>query len=242
MSTRILTLLLCLISWSTYATDINDLNGFFREADLFFKEHVSNGKVDYAAIKVVPDELNELVSFMGKADLSSATSVEVKAFYINAYNLTMIKALVERYPIASPLDDADIFTGEKHLIAGEQLTLEQIEKEKLLKPTGDERLHFVLVCGANGCPPLADFGYMPDKLELQILGQTRLALSDKNFIRVKPKDNTVEVSEIFNWYSKDFAATGKSTLQYINQFREKPIPSDYKVRTYQYDWSLNIKK
>lgn len=242
MFTRITVTLLCLISMSTYAQDIKDLNSFFRNADLFFKEHVSYGKVDYAAIKVVPNELNDLVSYMGQADLSNATSVEVKAFYINAYNITMIKSLVEKYPIVSPLDDAGIFTVEKHLIAGEQLTLEKIEKEKLLKPTGDERLHFVLVCGANGCPPLADFGYMPDKLELQILGQTRLALSDKNFVRVKDKDNTVEVSQIFNWYSKDFAATGKSTLAYINQFRSKPIPADYKVTYYQYDWSLNIKK
>lgn len=242
MLTRIIAILLCTVSLSLHAQDIKDLNGFFREADLFFKQHVTNGKVDYAAIKVVPDELNALVKYMGKADLSNATNVELKAFYINAYNLTMIKALVEKYPIASPLDDADIFTGEKHLVAGEQLTLEKIEKEKLLKATGDERLHFILVCGANGCPPLADFGYMPDKLELQILGQTRLALSDKNFIRVKDKDNTVEVSEIFNWYSKDFAATGKTTLAYINQFREKPIPADYKVTFYQYDWSLNIKK
>lgn len=239
---RIMVILLLSISSSAYAQDIKDLNSFFRETDLFFKEHVTNGKVDYAAIKVVPNELNALVEFMGKADLSKATGDEVKAFYINAYNITMIKALVEKYPIASPLDDDDIFTGEKHLIAGEQLTLEKIEKDKLLKATGDERLHFILVCGANGCPPLADFGYMPDKLELQILGQTRLALSDKGFIRVKDKDNTVEVSEIFNWYSKDFAATGKTTLAYINQFREKPIPNNYKVTFYQYDWSLNIKK
>lgn len=242
MKTRILVLLLSLVSLNGFAEVIKDLDDYFRSADLFFKEHIFNGKVDYAAIKVVPKEMNALVKFMEQADLSNATPDEVKAFYINAYNLTMIHSLVEKFPIASPLDDADIFTGEKHWIAREQLTLENIEKDKLLKATGDERLHFVLVCGANGCPPLADFAYMPDKLELQILGQTRLALSDKNFVRVKDKEQTVEVSEIFKWYSDDFAATGMRTLEYINHFRVKPITADYNVTYYPYDWSLNMQK
>lgn len=231
----------CLTATSAFAQNNVPLNQFFTKADQFLQQHVHDGLVDYAAIKKNPADLNELVNRLGSVKISKEDAATQKAFYINAYNLSMIASLVEKYPIQSPLDDKDIFTGEKHNIAGEGLTLEQIEKSKLLTG-GDERLHFVLVCGALGCPPLANFAYTHADVESQILAQTQVALNNPQFIRVNDKEQTVGVSEIFNWYAKDFAATGKNTLAYINQYRSQPIPADYKVTNYTYNWKINEKK
>lgn len=240
MKTFFLSLILCLAVWSAQAQGISDLPTFFMKADKFFASYVNEqGQVNYAALKKNPVALNALTSFMAKADLKDADKSTRKAFYINAYNITMIAAIVEEYPIASPLDDEDIFTGETHMIAGEKLTLEQIEKEKLLAATGDDRLHFVLVCAAKGCPPLFNRGYFPDQVELQIKDRTRVALNDKYFVRVDGKKQEVAVSQIFKWYEKDFKKDGITILQYINRFRGTPIPQDFKVTYYEYDWKLN---
>lgn len=220
--------------------DINDLDTFFIKTDKFLASYVNdNGQVNYADLKKNPAALNALTDFMAKADLSNADASTKKAFYINAYNITMIAAIVEKYPIASPLDDEDIFTGETHLIAGEKLTLEQIEKEKLLATTGDERLHFVLVCAAKGCPPLFNRAFFPNQVEFQIKQRTRVALNDTYFVRVDGKNKQVGVSQIFKWYADDFKKDGLDVLTYINRFRNTTFPPDYKVTYYEYDWSLN---
>lgn len=231
--------ILTALSLSLTAQNSTDLDKFFLIADHFFGTYVEDGLVDYKALKSQPQQLNSLVKMMAEANLSTANEATYKAFYINAYNITMIKSLVEKYPIKSPLDDNNIFTGEKHNIAGEGLTLEKIEKQKL-NPGADPRLHFVLVCGALGCPPLANFAYKPDMVEQQIAAQTKVALNNDQFVRVDAKNNTVAVSEIFNWYAKDFA--GQSTIAYLNQYRTSKIPADYKVTNYTYDWSINGKK
>ena len=56
-------------------------------------------------------------------DLSSAGSKEKQSFYINAYNLTVIKAVVDNYPIDSPMDVSGFFDAKKYSMAGESLDI-----------------------------------------------------------------------------------------------------------------------
>nr|HMS51343.1 hypothetical protein [Chitinophagales bacterium] len=66
--------------------------------------------------------------------------------------------------------------------------------------------------------------------------QTRRAINDNSFIQVNTKAKTVAISKIFEWYASDF---GTNALQYINQYRNNPIPADYKLSFYEYNWKLN---
>ena len=50
------------------------------------------------------------------------------------------------------------FDSKKFQLAGEKLTLNQIEKQKL-KPEIDPRVHFVLVCAALSCPVLEAYQF-----------------------------------------------------------------------------------
>jgi hypothetical protein len=218
------------------------LDNFFAKADLFLRTHVSGGAVDYTAIRSNRTTLNELVTMMSTADLSSEGTLTTKAFWINAYNITMIKSVVDHMPINSPLDVAGMFDAKKHTVAGESLTLSDIENKKLRPVYHDARIHFVLVCGAKGCPSLLAGAYMPTTLDLQLTAQTRKALNDALWTQVDAAKRAVRLSEIFKWYEADFTTGGQTLIQYVNRYRSTPIPSDYKVEYYTYDWSLNIKK
>ncbi|MEM7109530.1 MAG: DUF547 domain-containing protein [Bacteroidota bacterium] len=209
---------------------------FFADADAFFRAHVKDGMVAYDAIQKDQSLLNTLVQKIAVFDLKQSDLATKKAFMINTYNLLAIKGIVDEYPVKSPFDVKDFFDAKRYTVAGEKMSLNMLEKERLYPMFQDPRLHFVLVCAAMSCPKLADHAYDPDTLEAQIESQTKGVLNDPDFVRVK--GNKTQVSEIFNWYSNDFKTKASSTVEYINMFRSTPLPSK-KTSYYTYDWSLN---
>lgn len=227
-------LLICL-----FCTSFSGLRAqsFFDKADTFFSQYVDEGSVDYRQIKKEPGQLNVLVKEIAELDLSNrrVTPDYLKAFYINAYNLLVIKQVVDRYPIEGPLKVEGFFDGIRHQVMGRKMTLDELEKGTLYAQFPDPRLHFVLVCAAKGCPPLAGFSYTPTDLDKQLDARAREVLNLDWFIRVN--NNEAQVSQIFEWYKGDFEAAEGSVKAYINQYRE--IGEKTKLGYYEYDWSLN---
>jgi len=211
-------------------------NQFFKEVNDLLESRVSNGLVDYEAIKT-DKRLPALIQKISEADISSADSKTQQAFYINAYNLNVINQVVALYPLNSVQENSGFFSKDKVNIAGESMTLNQLEKEKLLEAFGDGRYHFVLVCGALGCPPITNFAYTPENLEAQLAQQTRLAFDDSNFL--KTSGGNVELSQIFKWYPKDFGTSRENIINFINKYRTEKIPATAKFKYYDYDWTLN---
>jgi hypothetical protein len=221
------------------ASEANNLDGFFKKSDVFFKEFVSDSKVDYAAIKNNSTDLEKLLDLTKNANLKGLSDNEVKAFWINAYNLHVIKGVVANYPIKSPLDVAGFFDKNQYTIAGNKLTLNDIENKMIREKYNDARIHFVLVCGAKSCPPIIDGAYFPETLEKQLTEQTKLALNNPNFIKVS--NGKVSVSQIFEWYKKDFVNKNSNEIDFLNKYRSEKIPSKSKITYYTYDWTLNKK-
>lgn len=219
----------------------DNTGSFFEKADAFFSEYVVEGKVDYQEIKKNGRKLDELVREIAELDLSNkrVTPEFLKAFYINAYNILVIKQVVGRYPIESPMDIEGFFNGITHEVMGDEMTLDELEKEILYEQFPDAKLHFVLVCAAKGCPPLASYSYQPDKLEKQLMERTGKVMNLDWFIRVK--ENRVEISPIFSWYREDFVNSAKSVREFINLYRNKKIEENKEISFYEYDWSLNEK-
>ena len=218
---------------------LSGITPFTEEANTLLSDQVSAGKVDYQAIKDDHRRIDALYQQIGDLSLDGISDAEKKAFYINAYNIITIYQVVENYPVKSPQEVDGFFDQKKHTVAGESLTLNELEKKKLLEPYQDPRVHFVLVCAATSCPPLADFAYEADQLDEQLDQKTRQALNNDQFIRVKEDQNSVEISKIFEWYQDDFIRKTASPLAFINQYRDKKIPSTYRVDYYEYDWTLN---
>jgi hypothetical protein len=212
----------------------------FNAVNSFLKKRVHNNLVAYKAIKNNPKQINELVASFEKFDLRSLPDTNSeKAFWINAYNILVISAVVTDYPIDSPMDVAGFFDKKKHLVAGEELTLNGIENMKIRKKFDDPRIHFALVCAAVSCPPLINEAYFAEKLDKQLDERTKANLNDDLFIRFDKETKTVHLSEIFKWYKDDFVTDGKTLLQFVNQNRLQKIPEDVSIDYYTYDWRLN---
>jgi len=235
MKNQITFLFIAFFSISTLnAQNINQQ--FFNQADAFFKKNVKSGLVDYANLKT-DAQLKSLIKTVENADVDGASDATKKAFYINAYNLLVINAATKLYPINSVQSTGGFFDRKKIKVAGKSLTLNNLEKQYLLKPYNDARLHFVLVCGALGCPPITNFAYQPDQLDQQLEKQTKLALNNSSFI--KTSSNGVALSQIFKWYASDFGGSKSAIINFINKFRNNPISKSAKISYYDYDWSLN---
>lgn len=222
---------------TSFAFDAAQTN-FFEEVNSFLSKYVSQGKVDYQSIKNNSSELDKLIGQIKTINLSSLSEKTKKAFYINAYNILVIKSVVENYPIKGPLTVPGFFDKKQHVIAGERMTLNDIENKKLRAAYNDSRIHFVLVCAAKGCPQIVPFVYTPEKLQDQLMTQTKKALNDDAFVRVKPNEKKVLISEIFKWYKEDFP---DAIIEYLNKYRSQKILTDYTVDYYPYNWDLNDK-
>jgi len=226
-------MLLCFTS----VAQTQNLDTFFETADTFFSTYVKNGKVAYAQLHKNPADLDALIQLAETITVNETDADNYQAFWINAYNLATIKGIVDNYPIQSPLDKNGFFDKIAYNLGGKHITLNDIENKLLRAKFNDARVHFVLVCGAVGCPPLINKAYKPETLDAQLTAQTQKAING-NFIKVNAKKKRVEVSQIMEWYKDDFVQNG-SEIDFLNQYRTEKIPSKYKLSYFQYNWALN---
>ncbi len=229
-------ILLALVVLASAAANaqISNFNDFFDRTDAFLGEHVSFGRVDYQNMNTA--ELDTLMEFVGTADYASAGPNTRKAFLINAYNLVVIKQVIDNYPITSPMSVSGFFEVNTFNVGGEGITLNHLENNIMRKKYPDPRYHFVLVCGAIDCPPIDNKAFQPETLEEHLNSRTANALNNEGF--VYEEDGKVYLSQIFQWYGTDFGKNTDAVLEYINGFRTTPFEST-KVEYYDYDWTLN---
>lgn len=220
-----------------------DIEKFYDDVDAFLSTHVADGLVDYGAIKSTPARLNQLLDQIAGFDRSSLDAATEKSFLINAYNILVIKNVVDHYPMDSPLEANGFFDRDAFQVAGETKTLDGLEKRDLYVKYPDARLHFVLVCAALGCPELIESAYRAATLEAQLDAQTRAALNNPVHVRPATSGNEVQISELFSWYTDDFTRDGQSVIEYINTYRTDALPADANLGYITYNWQLNdVKK
>lgn len=229
--------IMALLLWTSFSMAQGG-SMFSEQADQFFKKYVNEGRVDYKDLKADPQMIERLLQMTKEISVSKENKREYQAFWINGYNLLVIKGIVDNYPLKSPLDVAGFFDKTKHDIGGTSITLNDIEN-KLLRGNfpSEPRFHFVLVCAGLGCPPIINSSYKASTLNAQLEEQAKMALNDTDFIRVNK--NKIKISQIFEWYKGDFTQGGKSLVDYINQYRVNKLPEKSKISYYPYDWTLN---
>ena len=130
-------------------------------------------------------------------------------------------------------------------MAGEERTLDEIEKEILLEePLADPRIHFALVCASRGCPRLRPEPYRAERLDTQLDFQARTYLHSPAGSRLDRDERTLHLSRIFDWYEDDFERTAGSVRAYVARYltgsaRDAALDESYEIEHLEYDWSLN---
>ncbi len=239
MMKKVILFVLTVIYNSLSMAQNNSLNTFYNSTDDFLHDYVVDGRVKYEDLKNNPKRLNDLIEMSNSITVDKSDANNFKAFWINVYNIGVIKALAEKYPVSSPQEISGFFVDNKYMLGGQLTTFNLIENDILRGNFDDPRFHFVLVCGAVSCPPITNYAYRPNMLDLQLDKQTRDAMNDSEFLHVNTATEKVEFSEIFKWYAKDFKKTGLSEIEYANTYRKEKIPTHYKSSYYPYNWQIN---
>lgn len=235
------TIILSVILLGFFAFAKAQLSTFSAATKELLNNQVTDGSVNYAAIKKNPKNLQLAVEALKKIDIDKLSDNECKALLINAYNIFTIKGIVDNYPTKSVMDIKNFFDLQSFDLGGKKVSLNQLEKEILFKRFPDERLHFVLVCGALSCPPITPKPFTGENVEFMLKKLTKAAINNPALVQLDMHEKTATVSKIFDWYSKDF--TKKSDLTtYLNNYRENTIPEGFTIKYMNYDWSLNEKQ
>ena len=211
--------------------------------DAILRAHVVEGQVDYEAIRS-ETEFVEIVHDIASADLSSHEPAAVLAYYINSYNVLAVKGILDGHSPKSSLGKLKFFYRNTYTTAGEELSLNTLEHERI-RPLGEPRIHFAIVCASASCPPLRSEAYLPAHLDQQLEDNARRFLNDSSKNRYDIIDGKAYVSKIFKWFTEDFEGAAGSVQSYIAEFvadervAEILHRGSFKIKYLSYDWSLN---
>ncbi|RMG37782.1 MAG: DUF547 domain-containing protein [Methanobacteriota archaeon] len=206
------------------------------------KPYISDGLVDYEKLKQ-DSTLWDLLEAIEEMDLSNLSTKAKLAFWMNAYNLVVLKAVVKRLEKnpnwkgnLSLWDKIKFFFLERHRIAGRKMNLLTLEN-KIIRKFGDPRIHFAINCGSISCPRLPHDTFNEENLDdlLDFLTTEFINSSEVNY---DGSTNTLYVSRIFKWYGKDFGGK-QGIIQFISKYADRQIPDDAEVIFKDYDWTLN---
>jgi hypothetical protein len=208
------------------------------------KIYVHSDGVDYAgwqANAADREKLDQVVRWLGELP-ADASPAQQKAHLINLYNAAMLQAVLDHYPIDSVrsigLLPFSIFKRTFIRWQGASLSLDQIEKERLLKSFPDPRIHFAINCASRSCPPLRNTPFDAAQLEQQLDAQTRLFADSQDAVKLDPANNSSAFSKLFKWYAADFVPDHPA--DYLNRYRTDLLPVHPDYDWIAYDWSLNV--
>ncbi len=169
--------------------------------------HVSSsGRVDYAAIKAA-GALDGYVADLAAAPLPADQDARI-ALWINAYNALTVDLIADNWPLASirDLDGGKVWSKRSFTVAGEPVTLDDLEHKKL-RPITDGRIHAAVNCASIGCPPLSRTAFTASGLDGQLdAAAERWAAG--NGVVIDRAAKTARFNKIFDWYSEDFVVDG----------------------------------
>jgi hypothetical protein len=201
--------------------------------------YVATGGVRYAAWKASATDVAALRVVTehyagGKPPADRGVSL---AWHLNAYNAWVLRLMIERYPVAGPLAGTPRFFDERRIrVAGEEMSLNDLETGRIRKGFQEPRIHFALNCASRSCPPLHGKPFDAADLDATLTSLTR-AFLDGNPEAVRVEGGKVRVTRLFEWYAEDFGGLSRAA-EYINRYRTKPIPAG-KLEFLEYNWSLN---
>lgn len=216
------------------------------------KKHVnSKGLVDYKGIIRDKAELQSYLDYLTANPPGKDWSKEDQiAYWLNAYNAFTVKLIVDHYPLKSIKDLGPkkqiifINTPWDHKffkIGDKTMTLNRIEHRILRKIFTEPRIHFALNCASISCPKLRREAYQGSRLDEQLTDQAKEFMRDGD--KNKPNATEPELSSIFSFYGSDMRKwSGKSLIDYINQYSPVKMKPDAKIDYLDYDWGLNEQK
>ncbi len=197
--------------------------------------------------KFYRNKLNAYLSYLQRLDPRRYSKIEQKAYWINLYNSLTVKIVLDAYPIYSitkihkgwfafgPWDDVHA------TVAGQELTLNNIEHGILRPIWQDNRIHYAVNCASLGCPNLAPQAYTAANTEKLLKKAARDYVNHRRGVQFK--NGKLLVSSIYHWYKIDFGGTDASVIRHLVKYAKPKLAK--RLRRYKgsiahdYNWRLN---
>jgi hypothetical protein len=190
-------------------------------ADILKSYVDDKGMVDYKTLKWKKLQLKYLLDEFDNLDPNQYNAWPKKdkiAFWINAYNIQMIKIIVENYPIKStrihrlfwPLNSIrhikGIETKYKFIVMDEEFTLYGVEQRFFRKEFDEPRAFFALCKASLSSPPLRNQPYYGGSLDRQLDDQVKRFFSDPQAFEIDRKAKIIHLSAILQptWFGGEF--------------------------------------
>ena len=182
------------------------------------------GMVDYDALRHRKPKLNQLLGQLAKLDpneYGSWPKEDKIAFWINAYNVKMLRIIADNYPIESPrimrvlwgpdsIRHIDKNIGgiwkSKFIVMDEEFTLKGIEERFFRKEFAEPRAFFALSLASLSSPPMRNEPFEGPKLYKQLDDQAKKFLSSPYAFKIDRGKRKVYLSAIFqsSWHGNEF--------------------------------------
>ncbi len=203
------------------------------------------GRVDFRGLARDGHDLDAAVAGIaalapGNAPAAFPTPADRLAFHVNAYNALAMEHVVRRgIPRRlSLLGRLGFFVLSRVTVGGRSTSLYDYETD-VIRPLGDERVHFALNCMSVSCPRLPRTPFHAATLDRELDSAARAFLAEPRNVQVDQARRVVRLSSILSFYRADFLARAPGLLDYVNRFRAEPVPVAYRVEFIPYDWTIN---
>jgi hypothetical protein len=211
-----------------------------------FVDH--QGRTDFKALAKDMAQLNRFVEAIAKVSPAShpmlfPAKADRLAYHINAYNALAMKGVIDRgipENLSSLWKRASFFRFRSVVIGGEKTNLYDYENN-VIRSLGEPRVHFALNCMVVDCPRLPIKVMTAASVDSDLQTAAVEFFSKAKHIVISPNRKTVYLSEIMKFYTQDYVASGdkQDLLAYVNQYRNDAVPSDYRVKFLDYNWTIN---
>jgi hypothetical protein len=173
---------------------------------------------------------------------------EQYAFWVNLYNALTVRTVLFAYPVAS-IRDINLSGGllvrgpwdvALATVAGEAITLNDIE-HRILRPIWrDPRTHYVLNCASLGCPDIPPRALTAGTTEAALDQAARGFVNHPRGAAAGPEG--LRLSSIYNWFAADFGGEA-GVVPHLLGFAAPPLAEAIRrtprIAGYAYDWALN---
>ena len=205
-------------------------------------------RVRYAAVDGPGKmQLDSYLRALQAIDPRQLSRNEQLAYWINLYNAATVQVIIKHPGVKSIREiKSGIFSvGPWKLpllkVAGQTLSLDDVE-HRIVRPLfHDRRVHFALNCASLGCPDLAAQAYQGATLDAMLNAQQLAYLSHPRAIRLDK--NELVLSSLFQWYREDFAADEAGAIAYLAAHAPPTVAARLRgfhgAVSYAYDWDLN---
>ena len=226
--------------------------------NLFLELYATKDRYDIVRVKygdVVAEQHEELAKYLDKLsmiDTATLNRSEQLAYWVNLYNASVVKLILDHYPIRSIMDIQTTFLGTSPFnmpvvkVRGRKYSLNYV-KDHIIRPLWalEPRVHYLLCDGAVSSPNLALEAYTAKDLDKTLVNAAAQYVNHFKGLTIT-KDRHVVASRLYEWYEDDFGRSPERAFHHIYVYsREKQrdrLEIYEEIDAYRYNWLLNDAK